>query len=182
MLKFMYETVAYVSENLVFVFLGMGLFAFDHPFGEIEWYFVVLTFLNLNIARFLNVLVCSWIMNKARKQNKISWKMQFVAVFSGLRGAMAYALAMQAAIDFHKNGKMILAMSLLYALFTILVQASFLNPVLDKCQVKAKDGFDSSKIKIAHGKGCCNNLKRRILEFDANYFTPLFIKAGRSNY
>lgn len=94
---------------------------------------------------------------------------------------MAYALAMEAAIDFH-NGKMILAMTLIYALFTILVQASLLNPVLVKCDVKAAEGFDSSKMKIAKGKGCFNGIKRRILEFDANYFSPLFIKAGRSKY
>lgn len=32
-LKFLYETAAYVSESMVFVFLGMGMFAFDHPYS-----------------------------------------------------------------------------------------------------------------------------------------------------
>ena len=27
-----YETAAYSAETLVFIFLGFGLFAFDHPF------------------------------------------------------------------------------------------------------------------------------------------------------
>lgn len=74
MLKFLYETVAYVSESLVFVFLGMGLFAFDHPFGEMSWSFILLTFLNLNLARFLNVFVVSAIVNFSRKENKINFK------------------------------------------------------------------------------------------------------------
>jgi NhaP-type Na+/H+ or K+/H+ antiporter len=31
-LKISYETIAFSAETLVFVFLGIGLFAFDHPF------------------------------------------------------------------------------------------------------------------------------------------------------
>jgi len=31
-LKMGYETVAYSAETLVFIFLGLGLFAFDHPY------------------------------------------------------------------------------------------------------------------------------------------------------
>jgi len=27
-----YETVAFTAENVVFLFLGIGLFAFDHPY------------------------------------------------------------------------------------------------------------------------------------------------------
>jgi len=30
-LKITYETIAYSAETLVFVFLGIGVFAFDHP-------------------------------------------------------------------------------------------------------------------------------------------------------
>jgi len=153
LLKFLYETVAYVSESLVFIFLGMGLFTFDHPFGEISWTFILGTFLNINIARFLNVFVVSSLVNCTRKENKLTAKYQFVMWFSGLRGAMAYALAMEAAIDFH-NGKMILAMSLLYALFTILIQASFLSPILTACDVKQIE--DASNMKVINGKGCFN--------------------------
>lgn len=31
-LKVGYETFAYAAETLVFIFLGIGLFAFNHPF------------------------------------------------------------------------------------------------------------------------------------------------------
>lgn len=176
MLKFLYETVAYVAESLVFLFLGMGLFAFDHPFEKISWKFVLGTFINLNFARFLNIFIVTSIVNVTRKENKFNWKGKFVMWISGLRGAMAYALAMEAAIDFD-NGTIILSMSLLYAMFTILIQASILNPILDKCDVK--NTGDNVKMEIATGQGCFNNLKRRIMEFDANYFSPLFVKAGR---
>ena len=61
--------------------------------------------------------------------------MQFVMWISGLRGAMAYALAMQARTDLER-GPLVLLVSLLYAMFTILIQGSILNPVLNKCDVK----------------------------------------------
>ena len=57
--------------------------------------------------------------------------------FSGLRGAMAYALAMKASIDF-KHGPVMLLLTLLYSLFTILIIGSVLNPILTKCEVKKK--------------------------------------------
>lgn len=75
MLKFGYETVAYGAETLVFVFLGMGLFAFDHPYEQLSFGFVVGTMLNFNIARFVNVTVCSWIVNRQRSSNKLNRNM-----------------------------------------------------------------------------------------------------------
>ena len=49
--------------------------------------------------------------------------------YSGLRGAMAVALALQAASKLEYGG-IVLLDTIIYALFTILVQASFLNPIL----------------------------------------------------
>ncbi len=48
---------------------------------------------------------------------------------SGLRGAMAYALALKAYFDF-KNGPIMLILTLIYAFITILGIASFLYPML----------------------------------------------------
>ena len=62
---------------------------------------------------------------------------------AGLRGAMAYALAMESS----KNpiftdpeagrwaGNVMLLVTLLYSLFTILGISSFLNPIMKKCEV-----------------------------------------------
>jgi len=57
--------------------------------------------------------------------------------FSGLRGAMAYALAIKSSIDL-KIGPVILIVTLLFSLFTILVYGSLLNVVVEKCDVKQK--------------------------------------------
>ena len=90
-----YEVLAYTTETLVFLFLGIGLVVFDHPFSECGWGTIFTTILNLNIARFLNIWICSFIVNRYRSEGtKFNFKTQFVMWFSGLRGAMAYAIAL----------------------------------------------------------------------------------------
>jgi len=132
-----YETAAYSCETLVFLFLGMGLFAFNHPYEQMGVPLLIGTIINLNIARALNVLIVTGLLNKFRTKNKFSGKLKFVMWFSGLRGAMAYALAMKSSIDF-KLGSIMLLLTLIYALISILLIGSILNPVLDRCDVKNK--------------------------------------------
>jgi sodium/hydrogen exchanger 8 len=94
-LKIYYETIAYSAETLVFVFLGIGLFAFDHPFNQISVSTIILSIINLNIARAINVFIVSFFVNIFRSnKTKITPKQQFVLWISGLRGAMAYALSL----------------------------------------------------------------------------------------
>lgn len=73
-LSMAYETIAFSTETLVFLFLGMGMFAFPHPYNDVTWLFVLTTIINLNIARALNVVCVSWLVNKGRSDNsKIRW-------------------------------------------------------------------------------------------------------------
>lgn len=51
--------------------------------------------INVNFARFLNILITTWLVNCTRTESKINVKTQFVMWLSGLRGAMAYALALK---------------------------------------------------------------------------------------
>lgn len=94
-LKITYETIAYSAETLVFVFLGIGVFAFDHPMQQIGVGAIFLCFLNLNIARFLNIYIVTKLVNLTRSEKTvITQKQQFVMWIAGLRGAMAYALSL----------------------------------------------------------------------------------------
>lgn len=56
---------------------------------------------------------------------------------SGLRGAMAYALALKCSIDF-PIGPVILIDTLIYAFISIVIFGSMLNPIIEKCDVKRK--------------------------------------------
>ena len=137
-LKMGYETIAVSAETLVFIFLGIGLFAFNHPYEQMGIGLVLSTVINLNIARLLNIVIVTAVVNTTRTESKLGPKMQTVMWFSGLRGAMAYALALKSIQDL-SIGPVILLDTLIYSYITILGVASFLNPVLSKLDVKRKD-------------------------------------------
>ena len=101
---------------------------------------------------------------------------------SGLRGAMAYALALKCATDL-VIGPVILIDTLLYALFTILGIGSVLNTILERLDVKRKPEDDAAeelneRMKEAEGrpKNCCSRFKTSVRHFDNETFSPLFIK------
>eukprot|EP00055_Hartaetosiga_balthica_P013817 m.72641 g.72641 ORF g.72641 m.72641 type:complete len:658 (-) comp8391_c0_seq1:111-2084(-) len=93
--KQFFELLNFLAENFIFSYIGINFFTYkchkwDAPF--ISWsVFVVL------ITRVLHVFPLSWIANKFRKRNskKITKKFQYMLWWSGLRGAIAFALAMR---------------------------------------------------------------------------------------
>ena len=164
----------------MFLFLGIGLFAFNHPYSTMGWGLVFTTIINLNIARFLNIAIVTWLVNCSRTETKISREMQQVMWVSGLRGAMAYALALKSVTDL-KIGPIILIDTLIYAFITILGIGSILNPVLERLGVKRTEADRAEELNNndENGpprQGCSHRLKTRLRKFDNEYFSPLFIK------
>lgn len=84
------------------------------------------------------MLIVTALVNTTRAKNKIGPKMQGVMWISGLRGAMAYALALKSVQDL-EIGPVILIDTLIYAFITILGIGSILNPILCKLDVKRKE-------------------------------------------
>jgi len=64
--------------------------------------------------------------------------MQIVMWISGLRGAMAYALALKAMVELEVGGAILIA-TLIYAMITILLIGSALNPILEMMGVKNEE-------------------------------------------
>lgn len=180
-LQLCYETVAVSAEQIVFLFLGIGLFAFHHPYKEMGWGLVITTVINLNFARFLNIVITSALVNCSRTDSKLDRKTQTVMWMSGLRGAMAYALALRCATEL-EIGPVILIDTLLYAMFTILGIGSILNPVLDYLGVKAKESDKDDLVgqRPEENMNCSHRLKHKIRRFDTDYFSPLFVKDMRN--
>lgn len=73
----------------------MGMGVFTGRFDNFDVGFAVLALSFCVLGRFLNIFPLSWIANRCRNENnRISIKMQCVLWFAGLRGAIAFALAM----------------------------------------------------------------------------------------
>lgn len=67
-IKIAVDTIAYTTETMVFLFLGIGVFAFDHKYEEMGLGTFIFTVINLNIARALNVQIVSWWVNRSRSE------------------------------------------------------------------------------------------------------------------
>lgn len=62
-------------EQIVFLFLGIGLFAFNHPYEKMGVGLAITTVLNLNFARFLNIFIVTRLVNCSRtEKTKIPMK------------------------------------------------------------------------------------------------------------
>ena len=57
---------------MVFIFLGLGLTAFNHPYKLMGYAMVPLTIINLSVARMLNIGIVSYLVNRSRNHKKIT--------------------------------------------------------------------------------------------------------------
>jgi len=73
--KIAVDTIAYVTETMVFLFLGIGMIAFKHPFQTMDTGSIIMTLVNLNLSRFLNIFIVTWLVNRFRtEKTRISGK------------------------------------------------------------------------------------------------------------
>jgi len=87
----LFRTAAFVCETCVFIYIGIALPTFEYAF---DVRLLVWAVVGCLLGRALHVFPLSFLMNRFKK-HKISWQMQVAIWFAGLRGAMAFSLAMQ---------------------------------------------------------------------------------------
>lgn len=123
-----FRTVAYLAETAVFAYLGLAIFSFDHLFSPtlIVWS-IVLCF----AGRAANIFPLSLLANRLRKP-RISPKFQFIMWFSGLRGAIAFALSMSLPLSVvpADSHRVIVTTTLIVVIFTIIVLGGSTMPLI----------------------------------------------------
>lgn len=115
----------HLSETSVFAYLGLAIFSYRLIIKPslIIWSIVLCL-----IGRAANIYPLSFLMNYFR-EHKITKKMMFIMWYSGLRGAIAYALAMHLDFDDEKR-HVVVTTTLIIVLFTILVIGGSTMPLL----------------------------------------------------
>lgn len=112
--KQLFEVLNFLAENFIFSYMGVSMFTFErHQFQPL---FIVGAVIGILISRFLNVYPLSFLLNLGRKR-KIPKNMQHMMMFAGLRGAIAFTLAIRETCT--KGEQMIFTTTLLIVFMTV---------------------------------------------------------------
>jgi len=126
------RTLAFACETCVFVYLGLGIFSFPH---RVELSLVVWSLVLILIGRALNIFPLSALCNKFRS-HQITNRMMVIMWFSGLRGAIAYALCLHLEFD-EDVRKVLVTTTLIVVLFTTIVLGGGTMPLMKYLESRA---------------------------------------------
>lgn len=134
-----FATLAVVTETIVFLYMGMGVFT--GKFNNFNVLFTILALFICVIGRAAHIFPLSFLANCCRKRghNHISVKMQGVLLFAGLRGAVAFALSENMP---GPNKDTYATATLFICMFTTIVCGGFTDKVLTISGMKQRDGAD----------------------------------------
>ncbi|KAM3966330.1 LOW QUALITY PROTEIN: na[+]/H[+] hydrogen exchanger 1 [Aphomia sociella] len=119
------RTLAFIAETCVFAYLGLAIFSFRH---RVEPALVVWSIVMCLIGRAANIFPLALLCNKFR-EHKITKKMMFIMWFSGLRGAISYALSLHLGFS-DETRHVIITTTLIIVLFTTLFFGGSTMPLL----------------------------------------------------
>lgn len=119
------RTLAFIAETCVFAYLGLAIFSFRH---RVEPALVVWSIVMCLVGRAANIFPLALLCNKFR-EHKITKKMMFIMWFSGLRGAISYALSLHLGFS-DETRHVIITTTLIIVLFTTLFFGGSTMPLL----------------------------------------------------
>ena len=161
-----FSTLATIAETIVFLYMGMGVFT--GKFSKYDFFFSILALTFCVIGRFLNIFPLSWLANMTRNRSttsrrngfdssqrsdssnlsctadgnrRITLKMQVVLWFAGLRGAIAFALAMNMP---GPNAEVYATATLFICIFTTVVCGGLTDRILTENGMKLPDVPDGN--------------------------------------
>ncbi|XP_039213359.1 sodium/hydrogen exchanger 9 [Crotalus tigris] len=182
--KQLFEFMNFLAENVIFCYMGLALFTFqNHIFNAL---FIFGAFVAVFVARACNIYPISFILNLGRKQ-KIPRNFQHMMMFSGLRGAIAFALAIR---DTESQPKqMMFTTTLLIVFFTVWVLGGGTTSMLTWLQIRVGIDTDEDQ-RIETAIEVVNNLDKSTTKaesawlfriwygFDHRYLKPILTHAG----
>jgi len=136
--KGFFKILASLSETFVFIYIGTSLFLQEQAWGiGMTWAFLFLSLVALAVSRAVNVYSLSAAVNFMRpKDVAIPRSHQHMLWFSGLRGAIAFALSLSASNDFGEPGRVIMTTTFFIVLFTVLFNGGLSAWMLNRLGVK----------------------------------------------
>ena len=106
----------FMAENFIFSYVGVSMFTF--PKHKFDPAFIIGSFVAIIVGRAVNIYPLSFLLNLGRK-TKITPALQHMMFFSGLRGAIAFALSITNTLS--ESRQMIFSTTLLIVAVTVII-------------------------------------------------------------
>ncbi|NXM02770.1 SL9A7 protein, partial [Tyrannus savana] len=127
----LFEVLHFLAENFIFSYMGLALFTFQkHIFSPV---FIIGAFIAIFLGRAAHIYPLSFLLNLGRR-HKINWSFQHMMMFSGLRGAMAFALAIRDTATY--SHQMMFSTTLLIVFFTVWIVGGGTTPMLSWLNIR----------------------------------------------
>jgi NhaP-type Na+/H+ or K+/H+ antiporter len=149
-----FRMFAFAAEALIFAYLGLAIFTFDHSF---HWGLVLWGMLGILAGRALNIYPLSAAVNRFRYV-PIPRQDQFIMWFSGLRGAIAFALALNAPTG---NRSSMVTATLVIVMVTIFVFGGGTMPLLKLMGARKERAAASNRAEAALASSSSSASRRR---------------------
>ena len=131
------QSMAYICESLIYVYIGESAFSVTHVF---DTNFILFSILLILIGR-VHVFPILGLANR-RREKKIEGRIQFMTWYAGLRGAIAFTLALLLPETIATRSTIITTTFVIVLATTVIIGASTV-PVLRSLKIKIND--DPSK-------------------------------------
>ncbi|XP_072142588.1 sodium/hydrogen exchanger 9 [Dermacentor andersoni] len=123
--KQLFELLNFLAENFIFSYIGVSMFTYKKHRWDAG--FIMVAFLSIAAGRALYIYPLTFLLNLGRT-HKIPGSFQHVLFFSGLRGAMAFALAIRNTLSEQRH--LMLTATSLIAIVTVIVCGGFTTQLL----------------------------------------------------
>uniref|UniRef100_A0A8C9G6S0 Sodium/hydrogen exchanger n=1 Tax=Pavo cristatus TaxID=9049 RepID=A0A8C9G6S0_PAVCR len=186
--KQLFEVLHFLAENFIFSYMGLALFTFQkHIFSPV---FIIGAFIAIFLGRAAHIYPLSFLLNLGRR-HKISWNFQHMMMFSGLRGAMAFALAIRDTATYAHQ--MMFSTTLLIVFFTVWIVGGGTTPMLSWLNIRVGVDPDqdppptNDNFQVLQGVNSERRnrtkqesawLFRLWYSFDHNYLKPILTHSG----
>ncbi|GMJ05414.1 Na+/H+ antiporter 6, ARABIDOPSIS NA+/H+ ANTIPORTER 6 [Hibiscus trionum] len=190
-----FHLISSLAETFTFIYMGFDIAMEKHSWSHVGFIFFSILF--IVVARAANVFSCAYLVNLFRPvQRQIPLNHQKALWYSGLRGAMAFALALQSVHDLPEgHGQIIFTATTTIIVLSVLLIGGSTGTMLEALQVvgDGHDGHLGESFEASNGYAVPsynedgpsgNRFKMKLKEFhkrtssfsalDKNYLTPFF--------
>uniref|UniRef100_A0A3Q4HRR7 Sodium/hydrogen exchanger n=1 Tax=Neolamprologus brichardi TaxID=32507 RepID=A0A3Q4HRR7_NEOBR len=175
--KYAMKVFANGSETIIFVFLGIS--AIDKVIWVWNTGFILLTVFFVFVYRFIGVFFLQWILNRYRLV-PVELMDMVIMSYGGLRGAVAYGLAVLLDEKKIKEKNLMICTTLIVVYFTVILQGITMKPLVMWLKVKRAAVAEVSLLeKITNKVHLIKHAifyKVLLLSLDEKWMTPFLMK------